>query len=1391
MRKIHNIDNRPAVTLFEKFDGGPEAPLDGFCAATGEALQSEQHSRANRSLGNRVLDSWNGVRHRAQASQLVSQVAVERRVARRCAARGASRRMSWAGGALCALVLGAGGQQARADWMNGAPTTSVQMDSGRRGNVFYEGNPISFRLSAPGAVSYTVRDYYGQVVDSGPVSGTTLAVNVGQLGWYKIYLQGNVMQADWGNSVGGTTFVILRNAAQLQPLSGTGAGTFAQFPTAPDASNLGHLKVTRIDPTVNFNWGITAPSSILPHDRFSARWTGQVKANHTQTYTFYTRADDGARLWVNGQLLVNDWNNHAVTENKGTIALTQGQKYDIRMEYFDGEGAASAQLLWSSSSQAKQVIPQSSLFSSSASNAAPGLKGEYLDPSWSNNDPGVDSVMRGVMGIGPARHKVDDANDTAAAFARLDSDIALDKQFYMPYDPARKRSLLIAFPHGTEGKENGVRQIVARYKNDVEYWESRNEPNAIMTGADFAIREMKPFYEAVKSANPNAKVLGPGVVSINPFMLAWIEDFLKAGGGQYIDGFSFHAYNTVGGDPNLARECMNGLNVLLTKYGVAGKEKWQTEQGHFAAIFGSYEPRHQGRWTMVQMMMYEQFGIPKEHNNLWYDQNHGFWDYPAFWENVDGSMNPAAPLMRVWSEELYGTNFARTFDFGNPGNKLYIGSLFTGANKTIAAFMSTGNTAGTNTSGSVTIRVTGAGAMRTVSPFGVTAPVSAQNGLLTLPVGELPSYLELSPGQSIEVVPTNWGPNLALAVGTTAVASGDPSFPGNPEASNDVDKIINGKLENWYGSQRPGDHGWTSNVPSFPATVEVGLPQPKVLNHVVIYASVPWQLDGTLLDYQLQAEQNGQWVTVTSVSEPAAVVKQATLITRTRVDTFHSGRCVFEHSFAPIITSRIRLVVNDTTWGGGANLDVVNAGGQTGFHQISLREIELYNDSPVTLPPDPEATPTPVSAPIAGSLKARYYPRSEFAYAMTGGYFEGSSDATNWVNLGTITSRPPADTWSEIQLGSLIYRYLRYVSPAVTNTVLAELQFYDGSTRLSGRGFGSAGSFDNWGNGFSKALDNNTTTFFDAPDVSNSFVGIDLGVLAQPNPTPTPTATPTPTPGATNLKARYYPRADFAHAMTGGYFEGSNNATNWVNLGVITSRPPADTWSEMPLGSTLYRYLRYMSPGGQHTVLAELQFYNGSTRLTGTGLGTAGSYGNGGNGFSKALDNNVVTFFDAPTTSSSFVGIDLGITVQPTPTPTPTPPPTGTGSLMARYYPRAEFAHAMTGGRFEGSSDGNTWANLGTITSRPPSDTWSEMPLGSTLYRYLRYASPGGQHTVLAELQFYNGSTLLTGTSLGTAGSYNNWGNSFHKAFDYNITTFFDAPTTSSSYVGIDRGAGS
>lgn len=131
-------------------------------------------------------------------------------------------------------------------------------------------------------------------------------------------------------------------------------------------------QLSRTDATVNFNWGSGSPGPSIGSDTFSARWTGEVKANFTETYTFYTRSDDGVRLWVNGVQLVNNWTDHGPTENSGTIALAAGQKYSIVMEYYERGGGAVAELRWSSASTAKSIIPAVNLYPPTTSSSSAG-----------------------------------------------------------------------------------------------------------------------------------------------------------------------------------------------------------------------------------------------------------------------------------------------------------------------------------------------------------------------------------------------------------------------------------------------------------------------------------------------------------------------------------------------------------------------------------------------------------------------------------------------------------------------------------------------------------------------------------------------------------------------------------------------------------------------------------------------------------------------------------------------------------------------------------------------------------------------------------------------------------------------------------------------------------
>lgn len=149
------------------------------------------------------------------------------------------------------------------------------------------------------------------------------------------------------------------NPLAPQPSSGgTGTGLRGDYFNKEGFTD---LKLTRIDPVIDFDWGRDKPVAALGKDNFSIRWTGFVQPRSTNSHTFYVTASDTVRLWINGQLLINASNKN-VTEYRGTITLNAGQKYAINLEFVEKDKGAAIQLEWASPQQARQIIPRSQLY---------------------------------------------------------------------------------------------------------------------------------------------------------------------------------------------------------------------------------------------------------------------------------------------------------------------------------------------------------------------------------------------------------------------------------------------------------------------------------------------------------------------------------------------------------------------------------------------------------------------------------------------------------------------------------------------------------------------------------------------------------------------------------------------------------------------------------------------------------------------------------------------------------------------------------------------------------------------------------------------------------------------------------------------------------------------
>ena len=115
---------------------------------------------------------------------------------------------------------------------------------------------------------------------------------------------------------------------------------------------------------LNFSWGTASPGTNVPADNFSVRWSGQIQVPTSGTYYFRTSSDDGIQVFVNGAQVINGWwqVSSPLTSTSKAVTLVGGQKYTIRVDYFEATGSATAKLYWRlPSSTVYEIIPKESL----------------------------------------------------------------------------------------------------------------------------------------------------------------------------------------------------------------------------------------------------------------------------------------------------------------------------------------------------------------------------------------------------------------------------------------------------------------------------------------------------------------------------------------------------------------------------------------------------------------------------------------------------------------------------------------------------------------------------------------------------------------------------------------------------------------------------------------------------------------------------------------------------------------------------------------------------------------------------------------------------------------------------------------------------------------------
>jgi beta-glucosidase len=237
------------------------------------------------------------------------------------------------------------------------------------------------------------------------------------------------------------------DSSVLAPSTGSGNGLTAQYFNNTTLS--GTPVVTRVDANVDNVWGGGSPAPGVNATNWSVKWTGTLHPSTTGSYQFSLTSDDGSRLFVNGQQVINNWFNQGSTTRTGSASLTAGQNVSIEVDYYQAGGASNATLGW--------TVPGQNVHDQAVAAArAANLAVVFVD-----NFEGEGSDLSGIDLSAPQNQLV---TDVAAANANTVVVVNSGSAVTMPWVGAAKGIIENWYP----GQEDG-NAIAALLYGDVNF----------------------------------------------------------------------------------------------------------------------------------------------------------------------------------------------------------------------------------------------------------------------------------------------------------------------------------------------------------------------------------------------------------------------------------------------------------------------------------------------------------------------------------------------------------------------------------------------------------------------------------------------------------------------------------------------------------------------------------------------------------------------------------------------------------------------------------------------------------------------------------------------------------------------------------------------------------
>lgn len=858
-----------------------------------------------------------------------------------------------------------------------ATSTYLTWPSGHRSGIFYVGEPVVTTLnqngpgltydgSTPTADAYTIRDWRGTIVGSGsiphvqtpPVGGvgnavgatiTLLPTGGGNWppGWYRVYLTGPVFNSYYGTSYGLSSFEVFVN-----------------------------------HPAFNHN-----PDSHGPSEDNGAESRDVILKN--------VLGMGGSRLIVASASAADKNNPYFPSTQAAALA---GQ-YTADSLWSCGNGA-DAMLAYQPADPVRPVIPFCLFPNGTIDVANNGIGYCYC------KDGTIDGSKVFVSG-GPGTSV---GVKITVAFPNSSTIVEVWDNYLTPTTAAAAinagSAYIRFFPHGGNGtsplvsiggaNRTGVINTVQYLSpHGVSHYEGpSNEPLGSGGPGITTAHEHKLFQEILHSVDPSMVAMGPAAVSINN-LSTWQTYFdACAAEGFSPDDISTHMYGSiVAADFNLGRYNVGRWFDLLKRNGLGNKKVWVTESTQAGGVAGLAVSPHGPKQILVSLLLLEQFGVPRNRNLIWYDQQHGFWNVPNFIEYADRALASHSAFCRVWAEETIGQLHHHALDFGSvQGNHMFLGSIFKSPVDGTATAMIV--TAGNIPGATITFGVLGTvpSSFVTRDGSGVTSTVAVIAGKITVPLDPAATYIRIPSGTYLYVSSClDWPANAPPSI--------SPAARGRFHGTDYKPALV----DNGFLTDYAGGAGFATTTQSVPDMADIVWNSMVLADHVIIFAGLASQPYSTLTDFDVQITTDDiTWTTIATrtidITSKTFVAPTDTRNSASTVEVYWDPEWVFNIPFGSMLSIKgVRLNVRETSWGGTNLQQFASMGFGNPTQQICLQEIMVPSAS----------TPTPYSVGYIPLKLGKPGLLALWRFSEPVGVATATSEVNNSVASGTYTTPAP------------------------------------------------------------------------------------------------------------------------------------------------------------------------------------------------------------------------------------------------------------------------------------------------------------------------------------------------------------------------------------------------